>query len=66
MTGKRIRDKRESRGLTRSALSDLSGVPESTISKIELGTTRNPTMSTLSKLARALGCRVDDLCTEAA
>ena len=41
-------------GLTTDQLSRLSGVPKGTINKLLNGETRNPTMSTLKKLAAAL------------
>ena len=41
-------------GLTTEQLSQLSGVPKGTINKLLNGETRNPTMSTLKKIAAAL------------
>ena len=53
---------RERRQLTRKELSVKSGVHEQTIEKLETGK-NNPydaKISTLIRLARALGCRVKD------
>ena len=41
-------------GLTTEQLSRLSGVPRGTINKLLNGETRNPTMSTLKKIAAAM------------
>ena len=48
-------------GLTTDALSLKSGVPKGTINKILNGETRNPTLSTLAALARALDCPLEYL-----
>lgn len=49
-------------GYTTEALSERSGVPKGTINKLLNGETRNPTASTLKRLADALGCEVAYLC----
>lgn len=49
-------------GYTTDALSELSGVPKGTINKLLNGETRNPTASTLKRLADALGCELAYLC----
>ncbi len=51
--GLQFHDARESRGLTQRELSDLSGVRQGDISRIERGA-GNPTESTLQRLAAAL------------
>ena len=53
-------------GLTTEALSRRSGVPKGTINKLLNGETRNPTVSTLSALAEALGCPLAALCDQGA
>ena len=53
-------------GLTTDALSLKSGVPKGTINKILNGETRNPTVSTLAALARALECPLEYLGGQAA
>lgn len=49
------------RRLTQKELSELSGVPQQTISAIETGARRDPGASTLAMIAKALKCTVDDL-----
>lgn len=50
-------------GLTTDTLSERSGVPKGTINKLLNGETRNPTTQTLRRLAEALGCPLDALCS---
>lgn len=51
--GRRLRDLREAKGVSLSALSRMAGVGKATMSGLETGT-RNPTMETLWKVAAAL------------
>ena len=46
-------------GLTTEMLSEKSGVPRGTLNKLLNGETRNPTGSTLKKIADALACPVE-------
>ena len=46
-------------GLTTDQLSQISGVPKGTLNKLLNGETRNPTGSTLKKIADALSCPVE-------
>ena len=46
-------------GLTTEQLSQRSGVPKGTLNKLLNGETRNPTGSTLKKIADALNCPVE-------
>lgn len=55
--GLQFRDIRVSRGLTQAELSELTGVPQADISRIERGA-GNPTESTLQRLAHALKGRL--------
>lgn len=52
---------RRKRRLSQVQLARLSGIPQAMISNIESGNTRSPRVDTLSKLAGALKCTVDDL-----
>lgn len=52
---------RTSQGITQNELARKSGVKQSVISDIENGKTSFPRVDTLSKIATALGCTVDDL-----
>ncbi len=48
-------------GYSQAKLSEVSGVTYNTIIKIESGANQNPTIDTLTKIAKALGVGVDDL-----
>lgn len=56
----RIRELREAAGLTRKQLAEMSGVSEKCIYKYEKGL-RGPWLPYVVDIARALGCKVDDL-----
>lgn len=53
-------DVRQEKGLKLEAVAALSGVTKSTINNIENGKT-SPTLNNLEKLAKGLGCRIEDL-----
>jgi transcriptional regulator with XRE-family HTH domain len=57
---KRIREWRAKRGLSQRELATLSTVSREYIARIELGQ-HDPTLSTLEKLAKALGVKVSKL-----
>ncbi|MHC5278906.1 helix-turn-helix domain-containing protein [Listeria kieliensis] len=61
--GKNIKLFREKKGLTQSALSALSGVPQTTISGLE---NKNiiPSLIIADRLAKALGVTTNDLLKE--
>lgn len=46
--------------LTNAQISELSGVPMGTLSKIMAGIIKNPKLNTLQALARVLECTIDD------
>jgi len=46
--------------LTNQKLSELSGVPMGTLSKIMAGIIENPKLNTLQAIAKALECTIDD------
>jgi transcriptional regulator with XRE-family HTH domain len=54
---KRIKEWRAKRGLSQRDLAEVSGVSREYIARIELGQ-HDPTLSTLEKLAKALGVKV--------
>lgn len=56
-----MKEYRSQRGLSQVKLSEISGVTYNTIIKIESGVNKNPTIDTLTKIAKALAVRVDDL-----
>ena len=51
---------REQRGLTQEQLSEKSGVSRTYLARLETGR-QDPTLSTLEKLAKALGVKVGRL-----
>jgi transcriptional regulator with XRE-family HTH domain len=60
LVGQRIRFVREKSGKTAQELSQTTGLPSSHISAIERGKA-NPTVRTLDKIARGIGCSLRDL-----
>ena len=56
----RLKELRESHGLTLTELAYLIGVTPSYISKLERGT-RNPSLRVLQKLADLFGCTIDEI-----
>jgi transcriptional regulator with XRE-family HTH domain len=50
-----LKIEREKRKITQSQLSEITGIPQSTISKIEKG--RNTSTETLTRLSLALGLK---------
>ncbi len=57
----KLKEMRERRQLTQAELAAKSGVTQQAISKIESCNRKNPSISTMYKLANALRCTVDDL-----
>lgn len=62
-TGEKLILLRNQKGFTQAKLSDLSKVPQTTISGIE-NTTKTPGLITAIKLAKALGVDAEDLLPE--
>ncbi len=58
---KNIKKHREKLGVSQDRLSKLADVTYNTIIKIESGANSNPTIDTLTKIAKALNVKVDDL-----
>jgi transcriptional regulator with XRE-family HTH domain len=56
-----IKKNRNKLGISQDKLSKLADVTYNTIIKIESGANVNPTIETLSKIAKALNVSVDDL-----
>ena len=56
-----IKKYRNKLGISQDKLSKLADVTYNTIIKIESGANTNPTIETLSKIAKALNVGVDDL-----
>ncbi len=58
---KNIKKYREKVGVSQDRLSKLADVTYNTIIKIESGANTNPTIDTMTKIAKALDVGVDDL-----
>ncbi len=56
-----LKDKKKELNLSNVELSQKSGVPLGTLSKIMAGIITNPKLSTLQAITSALGCTIDDL-----
>jgi transcriptional regulator with XRE-family HTH domain len=56
-----IKKYRQKLGISQDRLSKMADVTYNTIIKIESGGSQNPTIGTLSKIAKALGVSVDEL-----
>ncbi|MCR4277383.1 MAG: helix-turn-helix domain-containing protein [Candidatus Roizmanbacteria bacterium] len=56
-----IKKYRNKIGVSQDRLSKLADITYNTIIKIESGANKNPTIETLSKIAKALSVGVDDL-----
>lgn len=57
----RLREIRKERGLTQVQLAELCGMPQSTISRIESGSTTGVDFETLDRIADALGVHPSEL-----
>ena len=55
-----INKRKKELGLTNEKLSQISGVPFGTLSKVMAGLIKNPKLGTLRAIADALGCTLDD------
>lgn len=55
-----INQLKKEKGLTNEELSQKSGVPLGTLSKITSGITKDPKLETLKSIARVLNCSLDD------
>ncbi len=62
--GKRIRELREARELTLSALATKTGITKPYLWRIERGDKTHPSLATLTKIADALGVSVADLVSD--
>lgn len=60
MNAEDLKRMREERKLTTKQISELSGIPESTISRILSGQTDNPSFDTICALVRAMGGSLDE------
>jgi transcriptional regulator with XRE-family HTH domain len=59
--GDRLRMARQAKGLTLRQVSEAGGISVTYLSDLERGALRNPTLDTLTGIARALGVSINDL-----
>lgn len=59
--GKNIKRLRTEQGISQDRLSKLADLSLNTVVTIESGANENPTIDTLTKIAKGLGVGVDDL-----
>lgn len=64
MLSENIKKYRELKGLSKYKLSQLTGINDSQLSKLEKGTSCDPKLSTLRSLAVALDVAIGDLIRE--
>lgn len=58
--GKRLRELREAEGWSQEEFADRAGLHRTYVSAVERGV-RNPTLSVLARIAKALGITLSDL-----
>ena len=61
MVGDNIRKIRKQKGLSQEKLARLADIALNTLTKIESGFAKRPTVQTVYKIAKALNVKVDDL-----
>ena len=59
--GDRLKQLRKASNLSQMDVARASGLSLSIITQLEQGLTADPKLSTLKALAKALGCKIDDL-----
>lgn len=60
LSKEKLNFQKSKKNLTNLKISQLTGIPISNIDKIFSGTNKNPTLSTLQKIAEILDCSIDD------
>lgn len=61
LLARNIRSSRTQRGITQGRLAELGQLSQGDVSKLEAGKTKDPALTTLIKLAKALALSLDDL-----
>lgn len=64
MLGRSIKRFREKKGLTQDKLARLADIPYTTLTKVETGVIKQPSVQTVAKIAKALSITVDELIKE--
>lgn len=57
----KLRERKEQSHMTNSEIAERSGIPMPTVTKILNGSTANPSVETLARIAQALGTSLDEL-----
>ena len=60
-TAERIKDRRTQQGKTQDEMEKLTGIDQGHISMIETGRRKRISVDIMVKIAKALGCTVEDL-----
>ena len=61
MLADNIKRLRKKRGLTQEKLARLADISNNTVVKIEMGMAKEPTITTMTKIADALGVSLDEI-----
>ncbi len=61
LLGKQIKKLRQGHSLSQEALAREADIPYTTLTKIESGVIKSPSVYTIAKIAEALGSNVDSL-----
>ena len=61
MLGENIKKIRKKRNLTQDKLARLADIPYTSITKIETGVIKSPSIQTVAKIAKTLGISIDEL-----
>jgi transcriptional regulator with XRE-family HTH domain len=64
MLGENIKKFRKKRNLTQDKLARLADIPYTSITKIETGVIKKPSVQTAAKIAKTLGVSLDQLLDE--
>jgi len=64
MLAENIRKIRKKKGLSQEKLARLADISNNTLVKIEMGMAKEPTITTVKKIAIALGVSIDELVAE--
>ena len=60
LSKEKLNELKQSKNYTIKIISEKTGIPKSTLSKIFGGFNKNPTIDSLQKIAKALDCGLDD------
>jgi len=64
MLSEKIRNIRKRRGVSQERLARLADISNNTLVKIEMGIAKEPTITTVKKIAKVLNVSIDELVRE--